>query len=53
MKRRILPLILAGVLLLCTLPQAGSAAEAEHLTPTRTYQGQFTDIQPSNWCIAS
>ena len=49
MKRRILPLILAGVLLLCTLPQAGSAAEAEHLTPTRTYQGQFTDIQPSNW----
>lgn len=49
MKRRILPLILAGVLLLCTLPQAGSATEAEHLTPTRTYQGQFTDIQPSNW----
>ena len=48
MKRRILPLILAGVLLLCTLPQAGSATEAEHLTPTRTYQGQFTDIQPSN-----
>lgn len=49
MKRRILPLILAGVLLLCILPQAGSAAEAEHLTPTRTYQGQFTDIQPSHW----
>ena len=49
MKRRILPLILAGVLLLCTLPQAGSAADAEPLTPTRTYQGQFTDVQPSSW----
>ncbi len=49
MKRRILPLILAGVLLLCTLSQAGSAADAEHLAPSRTYHGQFTDIAPSDW----
>ena len=48
MKRRLLPLILAAVLLTTVLPQTGSAAGME-LSPTRSYRGQFTDIQPTDW----
>ena len=49
MKRRLLSLLLAMVLLAVILPQTGSAAEAEHFSPVRTYHGQFTDIAPSDW----
>ena len=48
MKRRLLPLILAVVLLTAGLCQPGSAAGME-LSPTRTYSGQFTDVQPTDW----
>ena len=48
MKRRLLPLILAAVLLTTVLPQTGSAAGME-LSPTRSYRGQFTDVRPTDW----
>lgn len=48
MRRRILPMILAAILLTAVLPQTGSAAGMD-LAPVRTYQGQFADVQPTDW----
>ena len=48
MRRRILPMILAVVLLTSVLPQTGSAA-GMGFSPVQTYQGQFVDVQPTDW----
>lgn len=49
MKRRMVSLLLAMVILAAVLPQTSSAAEAEHFSPVRTYHGQFVDIDTSDW----
>ena len=48
MKRRILSLLLAAVLTAAALPGTGLAAGWDAV-PTRTYQGQFTDVAPTDW----
>ena len=49
MKRRILSLVFAVVILTAALLQTGFAAETAHFSPVRTYQGQFTDVDTSDW----
>ena len=48
MRRRSLSLLFSVVLLTALLPRTGSAAGLD-LSPVRTYQGQFIDVQPTDW----
>ena len=48
MKRRVLSLFLT-ILLLAGLPTGAARAGEDPFPPLRTYDGQFTDVSPSDW----
>lgn len=48
MKRRILPLLLAAVLL-ADIPWRASAGEEDLFSPTRHYEEQFSDVSTADW----
>ncbi len=49
MKRHLLPLILAALLLAASPSPAASAAAGDVFSPIRTYEEQFTDVSTGDW----